>query len=204
MVRLSHTQGLVAAAGMAAAFAVCEACEVPDPPRLQTIEEKQPRIGWQAVPGATGYRVRLLSRVPNGKIIASHDAVVLEPQFVPPQPLAEQLAKVVVRINAICGSETSAESVSSFIIDTSPTCVMREVNATATAGKVALQWPAVASAARYDVRAYAMVDGQLIASQETRTPGAQIDLKGQSAVVSVRPECASGFGEAAYRVVTAR
>jgi hypothetical protein len=161
-------------------------------------------FAWKLVPGATGYRVRLLSRVPNGGIVASHDTIVSEPKFMPPQPLAVHLAKVVVRVNAICGKETSADSVSSFIIDTSPTCVMREVNATAAAGKVALQWPAVASAARYDVRAYGMVDGQLVASQETRTPGAQLELKGQSAVVSVRPECASGLGEAVYRVVAAR
>jgi hypothetical protein len=81
---------------------------------------------------------------------------------------------------------------------------MHEVNATAAAGKVALQWPAVAGATRYDVRVYAMVDGQLVVSQQTRTPSAQLELKGQSAVVSVRPECASGLGEAAYRVVAAR
>jgi hypothetical protein len=166
--------------------------------------DRQMVFAWKLVPGATGYRVRLLSRVPNGGIVASHDTIVSEPKFMPPQPLAVHLAKVVVRVNAICGKETSADSVSSFIIDTSPTCVMREVNATAAAGKVALQWPAVASAARYDVRAYGMVDGQLVASQETRTPGAQLELKGQSAVVSVRPECVSGLGEAAYRVVAAR
>jgi hypothetical protein len=81
---------------------------------------------------------------------------------------------------------------------------MGEVKAAGTGGKVALQWPAVAGATRYDVRAYAMVDGKLVASQEARTPGVQLELKGQSAVVSVQPTCASGMGEAAYRVVTAR
>jgi hypothetical protein len=173
-------------------------------PLEQVISERQALLAWTPVAGATGYRVRLLSRVPNGRIVASHDTMLSEPRFMPPQPLAEQLAKVAVRVNAICGKETSADSVSSFIIDTSPTCVMREVSAAAAAGKVALQWPAVAGAVRYDVRAYAVVDGQLVASQETRTPGVQLDLKGQSAVVSVRPECASGLGEAAYRVVAAR
>lgn len=109
-----------------------------------------------------------------------------------------------MHLNAICSGETGPDSVSSFIIDTSPTCAMGEVNAKATAGKVALQWSAVVGATRYDVRAYAMVDGQLVASQETRTPGAQLELKGQSAVVSVQPTCPGGMGEAAYRVVTAR
>lgn len=173
-------------------------------PAEKTISERQGRLVWTPVPGATGYRVRVLSRVPNGGIVASHDTVLAEAKFMPPQPLAEQLAKVVVRLNAICGSETSTDSVSWFIIDTSTTCVMRDVTAASSAGKVALQWPAVTGATRYEVRAYAMVDGQLLMSQETRTPGAQLDLKGQSAMVSVQPECPSGLGEAAYRVVTAR
>jgi hypothetical protein len=183
--------------------AICDAPLLQSPAAL-TISEKQARIAWAPVPGATSYRVRLLSRVPNGRIVASHDTVVSEPQFMPPQPLAEQQAKVVVRINTICGSETSAESVSSFIIDTSATCVMGALSAAASGGKASVQWPAVAGATRYDVRAYAMVDGKLVASQEARTPGVQLELKGQSAVVSVQPTCASGMGEAAYRVVTAR
>jgi hypothetical protein len=188
----------------AASVDACPPAELVAPAGGQTITTSRPSIEWRAAPGAPGYRVRLLSRVPNGKIVASHDTVVSEPQLMPPQRLAEQLAKVVVRVNTICGSETSADSVSSFIIDTTSTCVMGEVSAAATVGKVALQWPGVAGATRYDVRAYAMVDGQLVASQETRTPGAQLDLRGQSAVVSVQPECASGLGEAVYRVVAAR
>jgi len=194
---------LVAAAFSSASMAACETPALQSPVE-KSVTDKQARIAWAPVAGATGYRVRVLGRVPNGKIVASHDTVVSEPQFMPPQPLAEQQAKVVVRLNAICGKETSADSVSSFIIDTSATCVMGELNAAALAGKADLKWPAVAGATRYEVRAYAVLDGRLVASQETRTPGAQLDLKGPSAVVSVQPACASGMGEAAYRVVTAR
>jgi hypothetical protein len=197
---------LLGVAGAALPIMLQAACETPvlRSPAEKSITDKQARLTWTSVSGATGYRVRLLSRVPNGKIVASHDTVVSEAQFMPPQPLAEQQAKVVVRLNAICGSETSAESVSSFIIDTSPACVMGELAAAASAGKASLQWPAVAGATRYEVRAYAVLDGQLVASKETRTPGAQVDLKGQSAVVSVQPACASGMGEAVYRVMVAR
>jgi hypothetical protein len=182
------------------------ACDAPalQSPAEKVIVEKQARIAWDPVAGATEYRIRLLSRVPNGRIVASHDTVVSEPHFMPPQPLAEQQAKVVVRLNALCGTQTSAESVSSFIIDTSPVCLIGELSASAAGGKAILQWPAVAGATRYEVRAYAVLDGQLLASQETRTPGAQLELKGRSAVVSVQPACSAGLGEAAYRVVTSR
>src|SRR5262245_31117530 len=104
-------------------------CPVPNVVALQgqTISNNKPRLGWQPVAASTAYRIRVLSRVPNGRIVASHDAVVLEPQFAPPQPLADHYAKVVVRVNAICGRETSAESVASFVIDTSPTCALGDV-----------------------------------------------------------------------------
>src|SRR5688572_9713648 len=117
----------IAIGPMASAFAACDA------PKLQSpsgkIVERQAGLAWDAVPEATGYRVRLLSRVPNGRVVASHDTVVSEPRFMPPQALADLNAKVVVRLNAICGKDASAESVSSFVIDTSPACVMGEVSA---------------------------------------------------------------------------
>ena len=198
--------GLIVAAilaGSSGARGACDAPLLPSPPEKPTVET-QSRVVWTPVAGATGYRVRLLSRVPNGRIVASHDTVVSDPFFIPPQPLAEQTAKVVVRLNAICGKETSADRVSSFIIDTSPACAMGEVTAGAASGSTRLKWPAVEGATRYDVRAYSVLDGQLLASQETRTPGAQLELKGRSAVVSVQPTCLAGMGEAAYRVVTPR
>lgn len=175
-----------------------------DLPKGSSIPDKQSSLVWRPIPGATAYRVRLLSRVPNGRIVASHDTVVSEPQFHPPQPLAEHHAKVVVRLNAICGKETSADSVSSFVIDTSPTCVLGDVDAAVAGGRMNLKWAPVAGATNYEVRAYAVGDGKLLASQEARTPGAQLDLRGAAAVVSVRPSCTTGLGEAVYRVVAAR
>lgn len=130
--------------------------------------------------------------------------MVTSPDFLAPQALAEQRAKVVVRVNAVCGGETSAERVSTFFIDATSACVMREISAAAGAGKTSVEWKPVEGAVRYEVRAYGVVDGQLLVSQETRTPGMQVDLRGQSAVVSVRPACAGGLGEAAYRVVAGR
>lgn len=182
------------------------ACELPElvPFQGKSSQEIMPRVIWQPVKGATGYRIRLLSRVPDGRVVASYDTTVSAPHFLAPKPLAEQRAKVLVRLNAICGSEMSAESVSTFFIDTTAACLLREISATAAAGKTSVDWKPVEGAVRYEVRAYGAVDGQLLVSQETRTPGMQVDLRGQSAVVSVRPACTGGLGEAAYRVVAAR
>ena len=166
----------------------------------QATTEKQPRIDWTAVPEANAYRVHLQSRVPEGRVVSVHDTAVKQAAFLPPQPLAEHRAKVTVRVSAVCGSETSAEAVSWFLIDTSPTCRLGEMSAVADAGTASLRWQPVAGAVSYEVRAYGLLDGRLMASQETRAPEAKLGLS-DGAVVSVRPACASGLGEALYRVL---
>jgi hypothetical protein len=177
------------------------ACD--QPKVVNTIPDIRARIEWRPVAGATGYRVQLLSRVPNGRVIASYDTVVGEPAFVSPQPLAEQRAKVTVRVRAICGKETSAESVASFVVDTSALCRLEELGVKRAGGRAEIQWKAVPGAGRYEVMAHDLVEGKLVASRETRATGAQLELGREAAVVSVRPACASGLGEAVYRVVAA-
>jgi hypothetical protein len=166
------------------------------------VTERRVQFAWAPVLGATGYRVRVQSRVANGHVVALHDAMVTSPAFRAPQPLAEHRAKVTVRLSAICGAETSAESVSWFVIDTSAGCRLDDVAVSAAGGKARLAWKAVPGAQTYDVRAHALTDGRLIASDETRSLLIQMALK-ESAVVSVRPRCVGGDGEAVYRVVAA-
>ena len=161
-----------------------------------TIQQARPRLEWRAVQGASGYRVRLQSRVPNGRVVAASDTVVSTPAYLPPQPLTEQRAKVTVRVKAICAGEESVETVSWFVIDTSAVCRLGEVSLEARA----LRWEPVVGAKAYEVRSYRLEDGRLIASQETRTTEAKLELR-EGAVVSVRPVCEGGLGEAVYRVV---
>jgi len=148
-----------------------------DPPRAEfaraaTTLDAKPAIAWMPVKGATSYRVRIQSRVPNGRVLAQHDAVVSEPRFFPPQPLADYRAKVTVRLIAICGKEKSAEAVSWFIIDASAAC---------------------SGQGRVENRTHALTDGSLITAKESRTT---------PHVQSTRPLCAGARGEATYRVVT--
>jgi hypothetical protein len=199
-----NLSSVLAAIALTAGLPALAECEPPRFPLKESAAtlDKQPQIAWQATQGATAYRVRLQSRVPNGRVVASHDTMVTTTSFRPPQPLTEHRAKVTVRLNAVCGAETSAESVSWFLIDTSAGCRIGEINAKAAAGKARLDWKAVPEAQTYDVRVHALGDGRTIAARETRTPVAEIELR-EAAVVSVRPACAAGLGEAVYRVVAA-
>lgn len=177
------------------AVAACEA-----PPRViddgTVIEQTSPRLAWGAVEGANRYRVRLQSRVPNGRVVAASDTVVSTPEYQPPQPLAEQRAKVTVRVKALCRGEESPETVSWFLIDTSAGCRLEAVEV--EAGRV--RWGAVEGAKRYEVRSYRLEDGRLIGSLEMRATQAELELR-EGAVVGVRPVCEGGLGEAVYRVV---
>jgi len=196
---------LAAAILMSVATTTHAACEPPllSFPGTSELTITQPRLAWKNVAQASAYRVRLQSRVPDGRVIAALDTVVNAPEFLPPRPIAEHRAKVTVRLSALCGSETSTESVSTFVIDTSPVCKLGGVEAALESGKASLKWAALPGARSYEVRAYRLLDGRLLASRESREAAVQIAL-GEPAVVSVRPACAGGLGEAIYRVVAAR
>jgi hypothetical protein len=171
-----------------------------DPPRLaqpKSLSDRQPRLEWKAVTGASAYRVQVLSRVPNGRIVASHDAVVAATSFLPPRPLAEQHAKVTVRVRAVCGAEESTDASTTFLIDTAVACRLEDL----IVDNGALKWPAVPGAMVYEVRTYSL-DGALVSTHETRTPGWAPGLK-RSGMVGVRPVCRAGAGETLYRVVAA-
>lgn len=190
-------------AGALLAQAAMAACEPPRAvaPADTTITEARPGIAWQPVQGATGYRVRLQSRVPNGRVLASYDTRVAAPAFAPPQRLAEYQAKVTVRVLALCGAEQSEETVAAFVIDTSPLCVLRELSVSAGGGNARIKWAPVAGAARYEVRLLG-VDGRLLGYAESRGSEAELALPA-SAMVSVQPVCAAGRGEPVYRAVAA-
>lgn len=140
--------------------------------------------------------------MPNGGVIASHDTMTSSTTLQAPQPLASRRAKVTARLNAVCGAQTSVESVSWFLIDTAAGCRVGEIDASAAGGKTRLDWKAVPGAQMYDVRAHALGDGRTLAARETRVPSAEFALN-DAAVVSVRPVCTTGEGEAVYRVVAA-
>jgi hypothetical protein len=192
--------------GVCSCAAAEAACEVPGtllPSAGTTIEEVRPQISWRAAAGASAYRLKVLARIPNGRVVGSYDTVVKSTSFLLPGPLGEERAKVMVRVSAMCGAEASAETVASFDIDTTAGCRLGEVQAKREGERVLLQWQPVAGAKIYEMRANSLADGGLIASAEARGTSGTLTLKGKSAVVSVQPACAGGAGEAVYRVVAA-
>lgn len=205
MTRHHDLRLVVAAAATTFACAAHASCDAPRGAIAQgaTLGELRPVVSWASVAEATAYRVKLLSRIPNGRVVGSYDTVTKSTSFLPPAPLAEERAKVVVHVSAICGAEASAETVASFDIDATTGCRLGEVQAKRQGDRVMLEWQAVPGAKTYELRANALDDGGLIAAAEVRGTNAALAVKGKAAVVSVRPACAGGPGEALYRVVAA-
>src|SRR5512143_37264 len=75
---------------------------VTSPARESTQSSVRPGITWEAVPGVSGYRLRLTSRQPEGRTFATIDTLVSGTRFVPPQALTDGFAVVRVSVTSQC------------------------------------------------------------------------------------------------------
>ena len=157
-------------------------------------------LQWAPAPGATGYRVRLVSRVPEGGVIVSLDTLTTAPSFDPPQPLTDLGAIVRFTVAARCGAETGPETSLRFFIDTRLGCpAVADPAAEPNAAGPRLHWKPVEGAERYEVLAYAAKDGRLLGRGETREPLFALPSSGDGpAMAAVRPRCRDGYGPFAF------
>lgn len=183
-----------------AARADCPAPSIVAPDADTTLAAARPALRWLPVPGATGYRVRLLSREPEGRVNAAIDTLTAAPAFEPPQPLTDRNAIVRVSITPRCGSATGPEASLRFFIDTRAGCpaVAGPVVEQGTVGST-LRWASVEDAQRYEVLAYSVKDGSLLDRAETQQLSLMLPGSGAaSAVAAVRARCREGYGPFAF------
>jgi hypothetical protein len=166
--------------------------------------DPRPAIRWSAVAGATGYVLRVQSRVPEGPQRAAFDVAVTDTEFIPPAALAEERAKVTVRVAARCAGGVGAAASGWFLIDATAACPSpRAVRITHGQGYATAEWAPASGVAHYEVRLHAATDGSVLKALETREPRARLDGDlPDGAVLSVRPRCANTFGEPTLAFVT--
>ena len=173
-------------------------------PAERITSDTRPGIRWSAVDGATAYALKVQSRVPEGRVVASFDVVITDTQFVPPTVLADERAKVTVSVTARCTDGVSALGSAWFLIDATVNCPSPlGVRIKFENGRAVVDWSAAAGAALYEVRLHSPLDGRVLKVVEARE--ARATLEGDlpdGAVLSVRPRCAHAFGEAAFGIVT--
>ncbi|MFO1431913.1 MAG: hypothetical protein U1F76_17535 [Candidatus Competibacteraceae bacterium] len=182
------------------AGAGCPAPNITAPVADVTLAAARPTLQWAPVPGATGYRVRLTSRMPEGGVIVSLDTLTTTPSFDPPQPLTELGTIVRFSVAAHCGAETSPETSLRFFIDTRLGCpAVADPAVEPGAAGPRLHWKPVEGVERYEVLAYAADDGRLLGHGETREPLFTLSSSGDGpAVAAIRPRCRDGYGPFAF------
>ena len=186
---------------MYSAGVTCREAALVHPPALATDPNARPVITWSPLDGARSYRVRIESRIPNGRTLQNIDAEVPSPPFVPPLPLATEFAVVKVQVTADCpASETApiSQRGPSFFLDPRAACAPpREVRI----AHIGLQW--MADAPITEVGVHDAASGTLVA--RTVVQGTRFVLpESQGAlVVALRSRCGEVWSEPVYRIFAA-
>lgn len=192
-----------ALAGPRPAVAGCAPAEITAPAADATLADTRPVITWRPVPGATAYRVRVQSRVPEGAVITDLDTLATAPRFAPPQPLTDHRAIVRVTVTPDCGdaAETAAPLPGHrFFIDTRLTCpAATDLQVQRDAKGARLTWTPTPGAVRYEVLAFGADDWRLQGRGETRDAAFALpDARSKPAVAALRVRCGEGFGAFAF------
>lgn len=184
----------------ASAAQQCRDPEVISPAHDGTDSSLRPAIAWEAVPGVANYRLRLTSRLPEGRSFATIDTLVSGTRFVPPQALGEGFAVVRFSVTSQCpAAMVPAQAPAAehrFYIDARPACAVGGLQVDAQTRRIA--WTPTAGATRYEVYGYDPVDGRLLFKLETREPHASPTPAADPAVIAVRAQCGEVLGQPSY------
>lgn len=163
------------------------------------IADPSPAIEWVPIRGVERYRLRLESRIPEGRVLEVIDSVVEGTSFQPPVALTDTRARVKVVVTEACGSTPPIDDGAWFIIDPAPQCRLDPASVEFAGDSV--QWSAVSGAVEYDFRVHDMPGGRLSFREMTIRPEVRWGSALRAdAVVVVRPKCTSGYGEPHYFV----
>ncbi len=158
-------------------------------------------ISWRAAAGASGYRLQLVSREPEGRTLASIDSLVNDTRFLPPQALSvsDGFALVSVRVTSLCPEPPAPSPARDhcFLIDARSACVVSGL--TLDAGEKRIRWAPTIGASGYETFGYEAINGRLLFRLETSEPSVVMPAAIASpVVVAVRARCSEVFGQVGY------
>lgn len=161
----------------------------------------RPTIAWRAVSGASSYRLKLVSREPEGQTFVTIDTLVNDTSFVPPQALSNGFSLVKVSVTSQCPERAAPVPASSrehrFLIDTRSACAVSGLVLESVERRI--RWAETSAADRYEVFAYDPTDGRLLFKQETSLPTLAAPMAVASPViVAVRARCGDVVGHPGY------
>ncbi len=171
------------------------------PAHESTESSVRPTISWPAVAGASGYRLKLVSREPEGRTFATIDTLVKDTHFVPPQALSDGFARVKATVTSQCPVGTPSAPTPGrehhFLIDGRSACTLSSLTLDPREGLI--RWAPTTGADGYEVFGYDPVDGKLLFKLATRAPTAVTAVRTTiPVVVAVRARCGEVFGQLGY------
>lgn len=173
------------------------------------ITEAKPRFEWTSVANAKRYRFWLESRLPEGRVLSTHDIQIFATSWIPPTALAETRALLKVKLTAMCdeGDNNDATPIAPpfvrFRIDTSVGCVIPAAPIVRLVGQQAdVSWPAVAGADYYELSTFFGDEAKFDRKNETRNAKFLLESLSPGVwTIAVRPHCSSGYGVYRFKVL---
>lgn len=165
-------------------------------PHIPKISNSRPNIAWEPIRGASAYRIKLDSRIPEGEKVFSVEVQVSTPSFLPAKALTESRAHVRATITPICGAADGISTIHQFDIDTALACgIDSNITISNAGGKRQLLWTGPKSAQSHNLWVYAVDTGKLLFNAEVSESNWMFpdELVGP-AIIAIRPKCAAGQG----------
>jgi hypothetical protein len=125
-------------------------------------------------------------------------------RFLPPQALADGLARVSVRVTSLCPEGAppapSPAREHRFLIDARSACAVSGLTLDSLdAGEKRIRWAPTPAAGGYEIFSYEAIDGRLLFRLETSEPTVVTPAVIASPVlVAVRARCGEVFGQLGY------
>lgn len=149
-----------------------EACDIPLilSPTHTDIGNAKPRFEWTQVANAKRYRLWLESRLPEGRVLMTHDIQTTSTNWTPPAALTETRALLKVKLFAICkeGNDENADMrvtapFTRYRIDVSSSCILPTNPVVKVIDQhVEVNWPSVEGANYYELMAYSGIEATLV------------------------------------------
>lgn len=204
----SNAARCITAIGLALASHCAHACGRPAwlfPPAQSTVQQAQPLLRWAAVHDATAYRVRMASRVPEGRAIERIDTRTVLPQWALTSALrGEPRVKVSLEIEAECGTQISPPLLAEFLLEPPARCTISG-SLGMTLRQDTLRWAAQPGSEAYEVCVTAAEGVTAAVTTCARPAGAQLTLQPAQQppmLVSIAPVCAGVAGLPHFSAVT--
>lgn len=176
------------------------ACESPRLVFDATAMASNPRpvIEWSKSTGADSYRIDLLSRVPEGRILENISVDIAATRFQPPRAIATEKAVVMLEVRANCQGTWSQRSSQVYLLDLAGQCPPPEqVSASRQDQRIVVRWKAPPATSQFDVAQYAPPDMRLIKLVQSAAAEVWLPDAGHS-IIAIRNRCAIGLSAPAF------